>query len=820
MPSLTWPAPPPEPAPALDWRLLAYNLLLFLTAPLLMAYALWRMGRGKSRTGWRERLGFVPQAARYRPGGPRIWLHGVSVGEIAVASSVLQAVKRHMPTAQVLVTTSTSTGHRMAVKTCPDAAIFYFPFDFVPAVERALRLVRPDVCVLMEGEMWPNFLAAARRRGVSTMVVNGRISERTWRRLRRVGLLFRWVVRRVDRFCMQSEVDADRIIRLGADPARVTNLGNVKFDQIIPRVPAEARAKLARELGVAGAETVVLAASTHPTEEAIALEAFKAVRRIDPKARLIIALRRIERAAEVEPLIAQAGFRSWRRTQGPPPSSEDPDRVLILDTIGELERVYSVGTGTFVGGSFAPIGGHNVLQATAQGIPCVFGPYMHNFRDIASFVIQSGVGFQVHTTEELGRKLAWLLEDRRRVRAIGERCDELLAKHGGAAHRCAIAAAEMLGYRPPAAAATLASQARVFVVGALSGVDRSVTARLLVALLAPWSALYWLGLRVNRLMYALGLARVTRLPARVIAIGNLTTGGTGKTSAAALLAKAALGRGKRLAILSRGYGRRESDTMARVVSGGEGESADPTAAGDEPSLLATKVPGAAVLVGADRRQTGRHAIETMAADLLILDDGFQYWRLAKDKEIVLIDALAPFGTGLLLPAGILREPLSHLRRADQIWLTHSDLVGDGRVVAIREHLQKVFAGPIIETVHRPVSLRSLDGLEARDINGLEGALVAALSGIGNPLAFEKTLEKLGARVLPLRFPDHHRYSMRDCLAIQRFAQRRDATIVTTEKDAVRLAARAFAARIWVLEVEMAPRHSGADLTAVVEETAP
>jgi len=817
--SLTWPAPPPEPAPALDWRLLVYNLLLFLAAPLLMAYALWRMGRGKSRTGWRERFGFVPEAAHYRPGGPRIWLHGVSVGEIAVASSVLQAVRRHLPTAQVVVTTSTSTGHRMAVKTCSGAAIFYFPFDFIPAVERALRLVRPDVCLLMEGEMWPNFLAAARRRGVSTMVVNGRISERTWRRLRRVGLLFRWVVRRVDRFCMQSDVDADRIIRLGADPARVANLGNVKFDQIIPRVPAEARAELARELGVAGADTVVIAASTHPTEEAIALEAFKAVRRIDPRARLIIALRRIERAAEVEPLIAQAGFRSWRRTQGRPPANDDPDTVFILDTIGELERVYSVGTVTFIGGSFAPIGGHNVLQATAQGIPSVFGPHMHNFRDIANLAIQSGVGFQVRTAEELGRKLAWLVEDRRRVRAIEERCDELLAKRGGAAHRCAIAAAEMLGYRPPAAPATLASQTRVFVVGALSGADRSATARLLVALLAPLSGLYWLGLKVSRFMYALGLARVTRLPARVIATGNLTTGGTGKTSAAALLAKSALAQGKRPAILSRGYARRGGHAIA-VVSDGQREPADPMVAGDEPSLLARKVKGAAVIVGTDRRQTGRHAIETAGANLLVLDDGFQYWRLAKDTEIVLIDALAPFGTGLLLPAGILREPLSHLRRADQIWLTHSDLVSDERATAIRDRLRQFFPGPIIETIHRPVALRSLDGSEIGDINGLEGALVAALSGIGNPLAFEKTLEKLGARVLPLRFPDHHRYSPRDCVAIQRFAQRRDVTIVTTEKDAVRLPTRAFAAPVWVLEVEMAARHPGADLTAVVEETAP
>jgi 3-deoxy-D-manno-octulosonic-acid transferase len=819
--SLTWAAPPAEPAPVLDWQLLLYNLALLFAMPVLMAYALWRMERGKSRTGWGERFGFVPQAARYRPGGPRVWLHGVSVGEIAVASSVFKDLRQHVPTAQVVITTTTPTGRRMAQKSCPGADIFYFPFDLMPAVERALRLVRPDVCLLMESEMWPNFLAAARRRGISTVVVNGRISERTWRRLRKMGPLFRWVVRRVDRFCMQSEVDANRIIRLGADPARVTNFGNVKFDQIIPRLSAEDRAELARELGVDEAETVILAASTHPTEEQVCLQAFKAARQVDPRARLIIALRHIERASEAEQIVAEAGFHSRRRTQGRPPRADDPDTVVILDTIGELERVYAVATIAFVGGSFVTIGGHNVLQATAQGVPCVVGPNMHNFRDIANVVIQGGVGFQVQTAEALGRTFAWLLEDRRRLREIDERCDALLARYGGAAHRSVIAMTEMLGYRPPGAPGGLGSQLKAFAVGALSGIDRSAAARMAVVLLAPLSALHWLGLKVNRLMYALGLARVTRLPAPVVSIGNLTTGGTGKTSAAALLARSALRRGLHPAILSRGYGRRRGRAHAMVVSDGRHATADPALAGDEPLLLAGKVKGAAVVVGKDRRATGRHALDALGADLLILDDGFQYWRLAKSTEIVLIDALAPFGTGLLLPAGILREPLSHLRRADAIWLTHSDLVPDERRAAIRECLRKVFAGPIVETVHRPLALRSLNGGEPRDINSLEGALVAALSAIGNPLAFELTLERLGARVLPLRYPDHYPYGQRDCRAIQRFAQRRDAIIVTTEKDAVRLRAHEFSAPVWVLEVEMAAREAGTtDLTSALEVHTP
>ena len=820
-PSPTWPAPPPEPAPAGDWPLLLYNLLLILAAPLLAGYALWRLiGRGKSRSGWRERLGFVPPAARYRPGGPRIWLHGVSVGEIGVAACLLEAIKRRIPAAQILVTTTTPTGRAVAGKSCRAAdAIFYFPFDFMPAVERAIRFVRSDLCLLVEGELWPNFISAARRRGIATMVVNGRISSRTLRRSLILGPLFRWVIRRVDRLCMQSETDAERIVRLGAAAARVSNLGNVKFDQAAARVPPADRARLGRELGVADARTVVVAASTHAGEEEIALRAFHTVRQVDPGARLIIAPRNIQRAQEVEQIVTQAGLRSRRRTQGPAAGAEGPNTVLILDTIGELGRVYSVATIAFVGGSFVAIGGHNVLEATAQGVPSVVGPNMHNFRDIAGIIIEAGLGFQVQRPEQLGPVMARLLEDRRRLEAIDRGCERVLARHRGAADRCAAAAAEMLGYHPPRVPATAADQVRAFAVSALSGTDRGTTARLLVALLAPASLLYWIGLKINRLLYDLGLMRVTRLPARVISVGNLTAGGTGKTSAAALLAAAAVAGGKRPAILSRGYGRRPERDGSAVVSDGTRILADHLTAGDEPCLLARKVRGAAVLVGKDRRETGREAVEDLGADVLILDDGFQYWRLAKDREIVLIDALAPFGTGLLLPAGVLREPLSHLRRAHSIWLTHTDLADAERVKAIRARLERFFRGPIVDTVHSPLDLRALDDGETMSLAELQGKRVAAMSGIGNPLAFELSLRRMGAQVLPVRFPDHHRYTVEDRLAVQRFARRRGAIIVTTEKDAVRLGPGAFSAPVWVLRIELIAAEAGIDLASYLEQGA-
>ncbi len=867
--------PPPEPAAASDWRLMLYNAALLLLSPALAAYLLWRVAlrRGRSGSGsvprlarraaaceWGERLGFTTPLARkaalgaVRAGAaggrrgrrsdvgqaPRVWIHAVSAGEVVAAGRLIAPIKERLPGAEVLVSTLTASGRAMAERQLrptreglPGAdAIFFFPLDIIPAVERALSRARPDLCVLVQGEMWPNFLSAARRRGIPTIVVNGRVSDRTMRRVRIARSVFAWVAGRVDRFCMQSPTDERRIVGLGVDPARVSHLGNVKFDQAAARVPAEERARLAREI-VGGAPrgegapptTVIIAASTHPGEEKIALAAFQTVRQVDPAARLIIAPRHTERAGAVEQAVAQAGLRSRRRTQGPPGGAEGPNTVVILDTIGELERLYAIATAAFVGGSFlASVGGHNILEPAAQGIPSAFGPHMQTQRDIAAAMSEAGLGFQVRTPRELGATLARLVQDRKGLQAIERRCEQVLARHRGAADRCAAAAAQMLGYRQPrradaeprdtgARARPRAGAAlRHFVVSALSGSDRALLARLLVAALAWASALYWLGLKVNRLAYQLGLLRVMRLPARVISIGNLTTGGTGKTSAAALLAASAVESGKRPAVLSRGYGRRGAGGKITLVSDGVHVVANHMTAGDEPVLLGRKVAGAAVLVGKDRRETGRQAIAALGAEVLILDDGFQYWRLAKDREIVLIDALCPFGNGMLLPAGVLREPIGHLRRAQEVWITHADLAGPARVAAIRRRIARVFPGPVVETVHRAVDLASLDGNEVIDLARLAGRPVAALSGIGNPRAFELTLERLGARVFAVRFPDHHHFRADECRAVERFARRRGAAIVTTEKDAVRLAAGMFTEPVWVLRVEMAPAEAGTALT--------
>lgn len=313
------------------------------------------------------------------------------------------------------------------------------------------------------------------------------------------------------------------------------------------------------------------------------------------------------------------------------------------------------------------------------------------------------------------------------------------------------------------------------------------------------SWLYGFGLAVDLFTYRLGWARVTRLPVEVISVGNLSTGGTGKTLAVIRLARALMSEGKRVAILSRGYRRTSADPVG-VVSTPEAVLLSPAEAGDEPCLLARSLPGVPVLVGKNRRLTGRYALEHFHPDVLLLDDGFQYWRLHKDREIVLLDALQPPTRDHLLPRGLLREPWSHLRRAHEAWITHAELADPARVTALIHRVYRHAPGVTLRcTEHRATGLRALRG-ETAPLALLRGRRVLALSGLGNPAQFERMLATLGAQVQPCRYPDHHPYTTDELAAVQ--AQAGDALIVTTAKDAIRFPAGSDL-DAWVVEVELA-----------------
>jgi len=442
-------APGPRPLPgAVNWAVLLYNLALVALFPAIMIYALWRVTLGgKAAMGWRDRLG-CPRVRPARPGQSRIWVHAVSVGEVVGGRPTVEALKALLPEASLVLSTITPTGQRMARERCAGLAdsVFYFPFDFLPCVALSLRAVRPDLVVLCEGELWPNFLSLCRARGIPTCVVNGRISDLALRRSRPWRWLHRRVVPKVSWFGMQSQRDAERIISWGADPGRVALYGNTKFDQDLRRLTDDERLPLGRELGVAPDDLLLIAGSTHPGEEEAVLEAFRLVRARHPRARLLIAPRRLDRAEAIAALIARAGFTCARRTIGPDPTAD----VILLDTIGELARAYALATVVFVGGSLVPIGGHDVLQAIAQGLPVFFGPHMHNFRDIADLVARSGVGFVIHDAPDLAAGMLRFIEDPAACRRVADLGGEVIRAHQGASRRSAEMAVALLRGALPA----------------------------------------------------------------------------------------------------------------------------------------------------------------------------------------------------------------------------------------------------------------------------------------------------------------------------------------------------------------------------------
>lgn len=323
----------------------------------------------------------------------------------------------------------------------------------------------------------------------------------------------------------------------------------------------------------------------------------------------------------------------------------------------------------------------------------------------------------------------------------------------------------------------------------LSGEDRSLGAQLLRTLLAPLAGLHWVGLEAYLLSYQLGLRKRYRLPVPVISIGNISSGGTGKTPMAVLVARLLQDSGLRVVLLSRGHGgSHEKGAGAQLVSRGDGTLLlSPEVAGDEPTLLARLLPDIPVVVGRDRRVSGKLAYETFAPDIVLLDDGLQFWQLHRDLDIVLLDTRKPFDNGWLLPRGLLREPPAHLRRAGMIILTRADRVSEDVREERRAQVQKLAPKAHVFTArHAPVGWISPGDDALLPLESLKGQSVGAVAGIADGAAFSHTLLELGLTLkFFCEFSDHHTYNKKETLSL--IEQAADTFLVTTEKDLTKLA---------------------------------
>lgn len=337
------------------------------------------------------------------------------------------------------------------------------------------------------------------------------------------------------------------------------------------------------------------------------------------------------------------------------------------------------------------------------------------------------------------------------------------------------------------------------------------------------SRVYLGALNLSRLVHRIGIRRCEQAECPIICVGNLSVGGTGKSTATAAIAGWLRDAGLRPAVLSRGYGGNSTQPV-RVVSDGERILLEPREAGDEPVMLAQKLPGVPVLVGRRRPLTARAATAQFGADVCILDDGSQVWNLKKDLEIILLNAERAFENGHVLPRGMLREPPSHLRRADAVLLMEPGRAHPETLAALREQVRALVPRAVIaEAARTPEALRDLASGTDLSLERLRGRRVVALSGIGNPAGFETLLQSLGAIVFPLRLPDHHHYTAADLQQAQGMARRHGAdAVLTTEKDAVKFTPaleNPVGVPIWVLSIRLQFHAGEADLRALVLSTA-
>jgi 3-deoxy-D-manno-octulosonic-acid transferase len=412
-------------------RVLLYRLLSTLALLAYAPYALLRAVAGRRRLGdIRGRLGL----ASYPDLSGGIWIHAVSVGEVGVARNVLRALGLRAPGHALGLSVTTAAGRRLA-ETLVDGSVpvFAFPFDLRGPVEKALDAVRPGLVLLTETEIWPLFLERAAARGIPVALVSGRVSPRSFARY---ALIRRWLARslsRVSVFAMQSPLDAERIIALGARPERVRVTGNLKYDT--PEAPPFPDAT--RFAQAAAGRAVLVAASTAEGEEEIVLRCWATLP--TPRPMLALAPRRPERFDAVASLVEESGFSVLRRSSPVPnPQFPVPNSVYLLDSIGELPSLYREATLAFVGGSLVPLGGHNPIEAWAAGVPAIVGPHTQNFRQVIADGEARGIVRRVSGEPALARELLRQLgEPASAAREAGERARRFVAENRGAADRTA-----------------------------------------------------------------------------------------------------------------------------------------------------------------------------------------------------------------------------------------------------------------------------------------------------------------------------------------------------------------------------------------------
>jgi len=400
---------------------LLYSIVFIILSPYLFLRGLF------GRHGILERLGKIRIPEKVS--SPLLWFHAASVGEVKALATILPRLKTLRPDCSIAVSVVTKTGKKEASGTLPQAdLIFYFPLDFPFIWRKVFRKLNPSLLVLVETEFWPNLIRGAKSHGCKLCLINGRLSKTSFKRYRKIKSFSSLVLSNFDLFCMQSLEDAEKLWNLGADRSKTEIVGNLKFDRALLGINGLNKTALRRRLGLSKEDRLIIAGSTHQEEERIILSVFNRLKEEQKSLVLLLAPRHLSRLSEIQELLSELKLKYVKKSS---PKKGKEAEVILLDTMGELENLYSISEVAFVGGSLVPTGGHNILEPASYGIPVLFGPYIDNFKPSSDLLLKFKGGIMVKNEEELYQKMSELLKDNDLRKKIGEKGKRALLSQAG-----------------------------------------------------------------------------------------------------------------------------------------------------------------------------------------------------------------------------------------------------------------------------------------------------------------------------------------------------------------------------------------------------
>jgi 3-deoxy-D-manno-octulosonic-acid transferase len=418
-----------------------YNIILMVAALFVVPYFLLKIiFTGKYRQSFVQKLGGrQTKMLAHLQDGPRVWIHAVSVGEVTAAAPIVASLKMKRPEVEIIFSTSTETGQEMARKFIKGAAAFiYFPLDIQYIVRKMIKLVNPDVFVLVETELWPNFLQVCKMRHVKALMVNGRISPRSYNKYRLTRLFWKRILYNLNAAGMIAEIDAVRLQNIGMDSTKINVLGNAKYDALAALAAPALREEIGRRFNARQNERFFVAGSTHEGEEKIIIHVYQELLKHYPEFKLIMVPRHIERTNDVLGLLRQANIDDVVTLSDINKGRKRKDeRVIVVDVIGELFKVYSLASVVYCGGSLVPRGGQNILEAAAWGKVIFYGPSMEDFSAEKALMEEAGCGVTIKNAEELLHGIIQALENPAEMKRRGERGKAVVLANIGAAARYA-----------------------------------------------------------------------------------------------------------------------------------------------------------------------------------------------------------------------------------------------------------------------------------------------------------------------------------------------------------------------------------------------